>query len=95
MTVYRPVDAVPDDFGACVLTIGNFDGVHVGHRHIFERVAKAARENGWTAAALTFDPHPTRVVAPERSPKLMTTIDERCRLMAECRTRCAKWTSPF
>lgn len=63
--------------GPRVVTIGNFDGVHLGHRRILETAARLAKERGWKAMALTFDPHPTRVVAPERAPALMTTIEQR------------------
>lgn len=65
------------------VTIGNFDGVHAGHREIMRRITALARENGWDAAVLTFDPHPTRVVAPERSPKLLTTLEQRLRLIRQ------------
>lgn len=65
------------------ITIGNFDGVHVGHQHLFRRVVDAARQRGLTPAVLTFDPHPAKVVAPDRAPKLLTTIEERCALMRE------------
>ena len=63
------------------VTIGNFDGVHAGHRHIMRRVAEIARANGWTATVLTFDPHPTRLVAPDRAPRLLTTLNRRQDLM--------------
>jgi len=63
------------------ITIGNFDGLHAGHRRIMSRVVEIAREHGWTPTVLTFDPHPARVVAPSRSPKLMTTMDQRSALM--------------
>ncbi|HEU5023013.1 MAG TPA: bifunctional riboflavin kinase/FAD synthetase, partial [Bryobacteraceae bacterium] len=69
------------DFGPSVLAIGNFDGVHAGHRVILRRVAAIARERGLTAAVLTFDPHPARVLAPERAPKLISTIAQRLRRM--------------
>lgn len=65
------------------ITIGNFDGVHVGHQHLFQRVVEAARRRGLTPAVLTFDPHPSKVVAPDRAPRLLTTIDERRALMRE------------
>ncbi len=70
--VFTRLEDVPADFGPCALTIGNFDGVHAGHRQILRRVVEFARDHGWRAAAMTFDPHPTRVVAPDRAPKLMT-----------------------
>ncbi|HLJ48059.1 MAG TPA: bifunctional riboflavin kinase/FAD synthetase [Bryobacteraceae bacterium] len=62
---------------AAAVTIGNFDGVHIGHRRLIRRVAEIAREHGWTPALLTFNPHPTRIVAPERAPKLLTTAERR------------------
>lgn len=65
------------------LTIGNFDGVHIGHRQILRQVAGVAREHGWRASAMTFDPHPAAVVAPERAPRLLTTVEQRAHLMAE------------
>jgi riboflavin kinase/FMN adenylyltransferase len=65
------------------ITIGNFDGVHVGHQHLFRQVVEASKARGLTPAVLTFDPHPAQLVAPERAPKLLTGIDERCALMRE------------
>ncbi|MBZ5727466.1 MAG: bifunctional riboflavin kinase/FAD synthetase [Acidobacteriia bacterium] len=83
MKIYRSLDQAPADFGPSALTIGNFDGVHFGHRRILRRLAALARERGWKPSALTFDPHPTRVVAPERTPRLMTSPDRRAELMRE------------
>ncbi len=83
MRVYRSLDEVPADFGPSALSIGNFDGVHVGHRKILRRVREIARARHLKASALTFDPHPTRLVAPERAPRLMTSCEERAALMAE------------
>lgn len=65
----------------CALTIGNFDGVHAGHCELIRRVVEIARKNGWRAAAMTFDPHPVRVIAPARAPRLMTTPEQRIRAM--------------
>ena len=83
MRVYRSLDETPADFGPSALTIGNFDGVHAGHRRILERLAALARERGWKPSVLTFDPHPTRVVAPERRPPLMTSPERRVELLGE------------
>ncbi len=69
-------------FGASAVTIGNFDGVHIGHQHLFKLVSDAARRCGGTPTVLTFDPHPAKVVAPERAPRLLTTPEERIGLMA-------------
>jgi riboflavin kinase/FMN adenylyltransferase len=79
--IYRSLDEIPADFGPCAVTVGNFDGLHAGHRRIMRRVVEIAREHRWKPGVLTFDPHPTRIVAPSRSPRLLTTTDERARLM--------------
>jgi len=83
MKIYRSLAEVPRDFGPSALTIGNFDGVHYGHRRILRRVKALADANGWKPSVLTFDPHPTRVVAPERTPPLLTVPEERAVLMHE------------
>ena len=61
--IWRNLEELPADFGPSVITIGNFDGVHIGHRYIMQRVVAIAREHGWTPVALTFHPHPATVVA--------------------------------
>jgi len=81
--IYRSLAETPADFGPCAITIGNFDGVHAGHRKILRRVAALAREEGWKAAALTFDPHPAQLLAPENAPRLLTTMEQRARMMLD------------
>jgi riboflavin kinase/FMN adenylyltransferase len=81
MRIFRSTGEVPADFGPSVITIGNFDGVHIGHRQIMRRVVTLARERDCIPAVLTFDPHPARVLAPDRAPKLLMTIDQRLRGM--------------
>jgi riboflavin kinase/FMN adenylyltransferase len=81
--IYRSLAETPDDFGPCAITIGNFDGVHLGHRQILRRVAALAREEGWKSAVLTFDPHPAKLVAPASAPRLLTTLEERARIIVE------------
>ena len=83
MRIYRSLAGLPKDFGPCALSIGNFDGVHFGHRRILRRVKGIAVERGWKASVLTFDPHPTRVVAPGRTPPLLTSPERRAALMQE------------
>jgi riboflavin kinase/FMN adenylyltransferase len=79
MRVFRSASELPGDFGPAVVTIGNFDGVHVGHQGILRHLVAMGRERGLTPTVLTFDPHPARVLAPERAPKLITTIAQRLR----------------
>lgn len=64
-----------------VVTIGNFDGVHIGHRKIIEGVVERARRDGRIAVALTFWPHPLRVVRPEIAPPLIETLPQRLALL--------------
>jgi riboflavin kinase/FMN adenylyltransferase len=81
--VYRSLDEVPGDFAPSALSIGNFDGVHFGHRRILRRVKEIAAARGWKPSVLTFDPHPTLVVAPGRTPPLMTSPERRAALMRD------------
>jgi riboflavin kinase/FMN adenylyltransferase len=81
MKVFHSPAEVPATFGPSVVAIGNFDGVHGGHRRIMRRVVTLAHAKGYTPAILTFDPHPARVLAPDRAPKLLMTIDQRLRSM--------------
>ena len=83
MKIYRSLAEVPSDFGPSALTIGNFDGVHYGHRKILRRLVALAEEQGWKPSVLTFDPHPTCVVRPDRAPRLLTTPERRAELMRE------------
>src|SRR5512135_3709386 len=70
-------------FKPCALTIGNFDGVHRAHRRLLRATLEAAGSAGLRPAVLMFDPHPSCVVAPERAPRLLTSLEERCELIRE------------
>jgi riboflavin kinase / FMN adenylyltransferase len=80
--VYRSVAEIPAGFGPSVASIGNFDGVHLGHQEILSAVVREAREAGFRSVAITFDPHPERYLRPARAPRLLTPMDERVRLLA-------------
>lgn len=82
MNVYRSPAELPGSSGPSVVTIGNFDGVHIGHREILRRACAIGRERGLAPTVLTFDPHPARVLAPDRAPKLIMTIAQRLRSFA-------------
>lgn len=66
-----------------VLTIGNFDGLHVGHRAIMKTVLARARDLGGEAVVCTFDPHPRKLLHPDRAPRLLTTLDQKLELLEE------------
>lgn len=83
LRIYRSLAELPSPPPNCVTTIGNFDGVHIGHQHLFQRVIALAAKHGWVSSVLTFDPHPTKVVAPSRAPRLLTTVEHRARLIEE------------
>lgn len=61
----------------CIATIGNFDGMHVGHQAIISGVVARARESGRPSAVITFNPHPLSVVAPDRVPKQILTLSQK------------------
>jgi riboflavin kinase / FMN adenylyltransferase len=82
--VWRSCDAVPADLGRTVVTIGNFDGVHLGHQHVVRRAREVAEELGLThVVAVTFDPHPIAVLRPEHAPLTLTTVETRVDLLDE------------
>ena len=72
----------PTHWAQTVLAVGNFDGVHRGHDKIIDRVRRRARDLSGTAAVLTFDPHPPRVVRPDKAPPLLMTIEQKLDCMA-------------
>jgi riboflavin kinase / FMN adenylyltransferase len=73
---------VPSDWGACVATIGEFDGVHRGHQRVVERAREIARSRQLPVVAITFDPHPDEVIRPGSHPPLLTTARRRAELLA-------------
>jgi riboflavin kinase/FMN adenylyltransferase len=72
---------VPADLGRTVVVVGNFDGVHLGHRHVLSRARQVADERGLQVVAVTFDPHPMAVLRPEHAPTTLTSIDDRAALL--------------
>lgn len=79
--VCRSLDELPAPLPHLVLGIGNFDGMHRGHQRIFRHVVREARARNGTAAALTFDPHPSRVLAPASAPPLLITLAQKLSLL--------------
>lgn len=84
MRIIDNCDQVPPEFTDAVLTIGNFDGIHLGHRAIFADVLREAQKIGRKAVVMTFEPHPKMLLHPERRPfYLLTTLDEKIKLLDE------------
>ena len=85
MEIIRNLDELKQPLENAVATIGNFDGVHLGHREIFREVVKKAKASGGVSVVITFVPHPLKVIKPEQAPRLLNTYVEKQRLIrASC-----------
>ncbi len=83
MQIFRDPAELPADYGRTVLSVGNYDGVHLGHRFLLACLVGRARQLQARSVAVTFDPHPTNLLRPGSEPRLITpTLDERLRLLA-------------
>jgi riboflavin kinase / FMN adenylyltransferase len=82
MAVYYDINTLPR-FKNAVITIGTFDGVHMGHRVILQQVMQQAREVNGESILLTFEPHPRKIVFPDQPLKLITTLEEKIELITE------------
>lgn len=81
MQVHKNLEALPG-FSNAVLTIGTFDGVHMGHRQILGALVKEAADIAGESIIITFDPHPRKIVQPNASLQLINTLEERIELLA-------------
>jgi len=81
MQIARFPDELPPRWHNTVLALGNFDGLHRGHMKIIDRVRQRAGERGGTPAAMTFDPHPPRVLRPDKAPPLLMTLEQKIEAM--------------
>lgn len=98
MEMIRGLEALNKDYHNTVLTIGNFDGVHLGHQKILSTVLRRAEEMKGISMAVTFDPHPMKVITPERKIMILTTLEEKAKIMEEMGIRvflCIKFTKEF
>lgn len=77
MKIYQGASRIKEKLRNPVVTIGNFDGVHVGHQALFAKIIDRARSTGGVSVVYTFDPHPLKVLQPQRSFPLITTREEK------------------
>jgi riboflavin kinase/FMN adenylyltransferase len=81
MQTFHKLDDVPADYGATVVSVGNFDGVHRAHRHVLDEIVVRAKATNAKSVAITFDPHPTRILRPDNNLELLTPLAEKLRLL--------------
>jgi len=81
MQIFRQLDDVPHDFGPSVVSVGNFDGVHRAHRHVIDEIVRRAKATNARSVVVTFNPHPSRILRPEHSFKLLTPLPEKLHLL--------------
>jgi riboflavin kinase/FMN adenylyltransferase len=83
MQVVRDLSELREPLHKSAVTIGNFDGIHLGHRELLSRVVRSSREMAGTSVVVTFDPHPAQVLAPERAQKILTPLALKARLIEQ------------
>src|SRR5437588_176122 len=83
MQIFRSLEQLPAEWNSTVISIGNFDGVHRAHRNVLARVSERARQLGSHSVAVTFDPHPLRVLRPERAPALISPSPQKIAALAQ------------
>jgi len=84
MDIIRGSENIPADLQGVFATIGNFDGIHLGHRHIFQRMMEEAEQEGCKTVVISFDPHPKMVLHPDRRPfYLISSAEEKINLLRE------------
>jgi len=81
MQIYTSLDQIPAPFPFACVTIGNFDGVHLGHRKLFCKVSELAHRHQGASIAVTFEPHPLKVVRPEIGIKLISNYQQKVELI--------------
>jgi len=83
MQVFHKIDVIPPDFGPTIVTVGNFDGVHRAHKQVVSTIVRRAKDSGLKSVAVTFEPHPVRILRPDANLKLLSPTLEKLRLLSE------------
>jgi riboflavin kinase/FMN adenylyltransferase len=81
LQIFHKLEEVPADFGPSLVSVGNFDGVHRAHAYVLGEIVSRARQSGCKAIAVTFEPHPVRILRPDSGLKLLTPVPEKLRLL--------------
>lgn len=81
MQVFHQLDEIPGNFGRTILSAGNFDGVHIAHHRVLGEITARAKAQNCKSVAVTFNPHPARVLRPDCDLKLITPLPEKLRLL--------------
>lgn len=81
MQVFRSLDEVPAGFGPSAVTVGKFDGVHLGHLDVFRQLCDRARGEGWAPTVVTFDRNPLALIRPEDAPPALTSTAQKEELL--------------
>jgi riboflavin kinase/FMN adenylyltransferase len=81
MQVFHKLEDIPAEFGPSLVSVGNFDGLHRAHAHVLGEIVRRARERAGKAVAVTFEPHPARILRPDSGLKLITPAAEKLRLL--------------
>jgi riboflavin kinase/FMN adenylyltransferase len=84
MEILRHIEARGVLLPKPIMSMGNFDGVHLGHQALLRRVVEEARAQGGSSVVMTFEPHPLKILAPERAPRLILTHKDKMRLLRAC-----------
>lgn len=83
MQIFRSIQDIPAGYGPAIVSIGNFDGAHVAHQRVLKNLVHRARQIHGRSIAITFDPHPTRILRPDAAPKLLTPMALKLRKIEE------------
>ncbi len=98
MKIIRGIQNIKKQISPPILTIGNFDGVHLGHQSLSKKVAKRAQETNIVSIVFTFEPHPLKVLAPEKCSHFLTTFEQKVELIEKTGIDiviCAEFTPSF
>lgn len=81
MLIFHKLEDIPPGFGPTLVSVGNFDGVHRAHVHVLREIVSRARDSGVKAVAITFEPHPARILRPDAGLRILTPTPEKLRLL--------------